>query len=334
MNNPVISCIVPVFKVEQFLQQCIDSILAQTFTDFELILVDDGSPDNSGKICDEYAKKDSRIKVIHKENGGVSSARNVGLDIAKGEWICFVDSDDWVEPEYMQMLYEGALTTVNSISICGLVNQEELAFFSELSKTENTYLEYNNESFVYILERYRNTNFCTNILHAPWCKLYNKKIINNIRFNEDISVFEDFDFNMKIFNNNFRFVYVPRCLYHYRVNDNSITHTLSYKRINDILNAIDLDKKLFDQISIRKKVHYLFAVNNIFTCLYCLVDFENSPEKNELLTQIRNRIDNIRFSSIILNKTAFWVFMYKFLGYKSFYFAFKLKKILQGVCKK
>ena len=96
MTTPVLSIIVPVYNVEKYLARCIDSILAQTFTDFELILVDDGSTDNSGEICDEYAGKDPRIIVIHKENGGVSSARNHGLDIARGEYITFVDSDDQI----------------------------------------------------------------------------------------------------------------------------------------------------------------------------------------------------------------------------------------------
>ena len=91
--EPKISVIVPVYKVEEYLHRCVDSILSQSFTDFELILVDDGSPDNCGKICDEYAQKDSRVKVFHKPNGGVSSARNYGLDNAKGEWIAFVDSE-------------------------------------------------------------------------------------------------------------------------------------------------------------------------------------------------------------------------------------------------
>ena len=98
MDNPKISVIVPVYNVEQYLPRCIDSILAQTFTDFELLLIDDGSTDNSGKICDEYAKKkDTKIRVWHKENGGVSSARNMGLDFAKGEYIQFIDSDDFIE---------------------------------------------------------------------------------------------------------------------------------------------------------------------------------------------------------------------------------------------
>lgn len=98
-SSPKISVIVPVYKVEKYLRACIDSILAQTFTDFELILIDDGSPDNCGAICDEYAEKDARIRVFHKENGGVSSARNLGIERSRGEWIAFVDSDDWVESD-------------------------------------------------------------------------------------------------------------------------------------------------------------------------------------------------------------------------------------------
>ena len=101
---PLVSIVVPVYKIENVLHYCIDSILNQIYEDFELILVDDGSPDNSGKICDEYAKKENRIKVIHKENGGVSSARNCGIDAAKGKYICFVDSDDYVNKNYLEIL--------------------------------------------------------------------------------------------------------------------------------------------------------------------------------------------------------------------------------------
>ena len=96
-----ISIIVPVYNVEKYLRRCLDSILAQTFTDFECICIDDGSSDGSGKILDEYAEKDFRFVVIHKDNGGVSSARNAGLDVARGEWLAFVDSDDWVEKNFL-----------------------------------------------------------------------------------------------------------------------------------------------------------------------------------------------------------------------------------------
>lgn len=117
LTSPKISIIVPVYKVEQYLRRCLDSIVAQTFTDWECILIDDGSPDNSGVICDEYVAKDNRFHVIHKENKGVSAARNAGLDAARGEWIGFVDSDDWIEPK----TYETALNSVvceNADVIC------------------------------------------------------------------------------------------------------------------------------------------------------------------------------------------------------------------------
>ena len=104
MNAPKISVIVPVYNVEKYLQRCIESILSQTFTDFEVLLIDDGSNDRSGEICDEYAKKDGRIRVFHKENGGVSSARNLGLEHMRGEWVCFVDSDDWVNNDYIETI--------------------------------------------------------------------------------------------------------------------------------------------------------------------------------------------------------------------------------------
>ena len=101
MSNPKISVIIPVYNAESTLRRCVDSVLAQTYTDFECLLIDDGSTDKSGEMCDEYAAKDSRVRVFHKENGGVSSARNVGLDNAKGEWITFLDSDDYIEEEFL-----------------------------------------------------------------------------------------------------------------------------------------------------------------------------------------------------------------------------------------
>lgn len=117
---PKISIIVPVYKVEKYLHKCVDSILKQTFKDFELILVDDGSPDRCGEICDEYARKDNRVRVIHKENGGVSDARNVGIDIAKGEYIGFVDSDDYIELDMYEFLYDYLIKSGSDISICGI----------------------------------------------------------------------------------------------------------------------------------------------------------------------------------------------------------------------
>ena len=104
--DDLISVIVPIYNVEKYLKQCIDSIINQTYKKLEIILVDDESPDECGIICDEYQKKDSRVRVIHKKNGGVSSARNVGIDIATGKWITFIDSDDWIDEEYFNIMLE------------------------------------------------------------------------------------------------------------------------------------------------------------------------------------------------------------------------------------
>lgn len=119
MNEvPKISIIVPVYNVEKYLARCIDSILEQTFSDFECLLIDDGSPDCSGALCDEYAHKDNRIHVIHQKNAGVSAARNRGLDAARGEWICFVDSDDWCAKDMLSLLY-GAAFENDADVVCG-----------------------------------------------------------------------------------------------------------------------------------------------------------------------------------------------------------------------
>jgi len=117
--QPVISIIVPVYNAELTLVRCVDSILNQTLTDFELLLVDDGSRDDSGRICDEYVKKDKRIRVFHKENGGVSSARNLGLSKAVGKWIAFADSDDWCDPLMYETLLSAAETNGFDIQFCG-----------------------------------------------------------------------------------------------------------------------------------------------------------------------------------------------------------------------
>jgi len=141
MKTPKISIIVPVYNVEKWLRRCIDSILAQTYTDFELLLIDDGSLDSSGKICDEYAAKDERIAVFHKENGGVSTARNLGIEKARGEWIYFCDSDDEMMSEGLQILVEGIRDSCNLI-VAGYERIDEDSIFSTLGKIPNGILSY------------------------------------------------------------------------------------------------------------------------------------------------------------------------------------------------
>lgn len=116
MNNKLISVIVPVYNVEHYLNRCVDSILAQTYSDLEILLVDDGSTDSSGAICDAYARQDARVQVIHKKNGGLSDARNCGIEHAKGRYFCFVDSDDGIAPQMIEVLYRNLLNAGADVS--------------------------------------------------------------------------------------------------------------------------------------------------------------------------------------------------------------------------
>lgn len=173
---PSISVIVPVYKVERFLSRCVDSILAQTYEDFELILVDDGSPDNCGRICDAYAQKDDRVHVIHQHNGGLSAARNTGIDWAfsnsDSRWLAFVDSDDWVHPEYLKTLYHTAEQTGCKLSACGFYRTagEELPDIQDFSISCLSANDY----------------YCgtvhEGVTAVAWNKLYHKSLFRHLRY--------------------------------------------------------------------------------------------------------------------------------------------------------
>lgn len=191
---PKVSVIVPVYNTEKYLPRCINSILDQTFTDFELILVDDGSTDNSGKICDEYSKKDSRIVVIHKENGGASSARNTGIDIAKGEWISFVDSDDWVNVEYLNGLIIDASKDDNVDFVIQGLFKVVGNFRERLSLKE--YQIYARSELEKLWSDVNIFRHC-----GSYCKIFRLNLLNkyNIRYNTQIICAEDYEFILNYF---------------------------------------------------------------------------------------------------------------------------------------
>lgn len=184
----MISIIVPIYNAEQYIHRCIDSILAQSFTDFELLLINDGSPDNCGVICDEYAAMDSRVRVFHKANGGVSSARNLGIECSQGEWITFIDADDYVHPEFLSSLYEkhDFDLIVGSFQIVGS-NDIWNGTLKDLSYDRITLRRD-------IIELSSMINFQT-----PWGKLFRTNIIkdNQITFDERIYIGEDSLFILK-----------------------------------------------------------------------------------------------------------------------------------------
>ena len=184
MSNPKISVIIPVYNAESTLRRCVDSVLAQTYTDFECLLIDDGSTDKSGEMCDEYAAKDSRVRVFHKENGGVSSARNVGLDNAKGEWITFLDSDDYIEEEFLGSI----VNTGNAELIIGSCIWISDGGRRQLIDDIPSNVTDRNQIFKEYLYS------CT--FNVPWGKLFKRSIIvdNAIGFNVEMRFAEDLCF--------------------------------------------------------------------------------------------------------------------------------------------
>ena len=192
---PELSIIVPVYKVEKYLPRCIDSILAQTFGDFELILIDDGSPDGCGRICDEYAKKDKRIVVIHQKNMGVSAARNAGLDIAHGRYIGFVDSDDWIEPQMYEVMMDAIRENGADMAVCGVRYADEDGKFTRADRlSEGVYTRAGLLEDVFAMPNKLGGGCCN--------KVFDASKIASVRFKVGMTIAEDalylFDCFMRI----------------------------------------------------------------------------------------------------------------------------------------
>lgn len=224
---PHISVIVPVYKVEQYLAECVDSILMQTFTDFELILVDDGSPDRSGAICDEYARRDSRVRVIHQENQGLSGARNSGIDVAQGEFITFVDSDDLVDPRYLEILL-AATKDGADIAIC---RHEEFADGDAHADWDGAASRQSFAAEDALVTMYHGSS---DVPVNAWCKLIKKDLFGDTRFAVG-RLHEDQAFTPYILYRAQQIVSCDAVLYHYRNNPASITrNTFSVRRYDDL----------------------------------------------------------------------------------------------------
>lgn len=294
MINPKVSIIVPVYNVENYLENCIESILNQTLQDIELILVNDGSTDGCRKICDEYAKKDNRITVIHKDYGGVSSARNAGLDISKGKYIGFVDSDDYVDLEMYDKLYKLCESNNSDIAVCKLgrvidgklINNEENLFIKDLNNNEAI-----EELFKGILYRFSLCN-----------KLFKKSCFKEISFPEG-RIHEDLSTTYKLFANADKVTYTNYIGYFYVKRNNSIlTKTYNEKRIeafigwNEILEF--MDKNYPNLINQTTLCFGYMVVDHIY---YILSQLDDNYNKKRLLKKIRDTIGS-NYKRITLNK--------------------------------
>lgn len=284
MQNALISVVIPIYNVEQYLTQCINSVLSQTYRNLEIILVDDGSTDRCPILCDKYSQLDSRVKVIHKENGGLSDARNAGLDIATGSYVSFIDSDDFVEQDYIEALYNLILKYEVSVSACSYIHFSDENILSEPKKlmTQKCTKE---QAVKYILIE-------KNLSTTAWGKLYDIHLFKNIRFPKG-KIYEDLFTIWKIIDQVDFLVYTTFPKYHYRLNPQSI---MTSKFSDKSLDFIEAHQSIMEYVlqkypKLYKYACWRFTRYNI-SYLYRALK-ANYKNENALLLMQKNINQNI-----------------------------------------
>ena len=265
----LITVVVPVYKVEKYIDRCVTSIINQSYKNLEIILVDDGSPDNCGKICDDYAKKDERIKVIHKENGGLSDARNAGINIAKGKYITFIDSDDYIKYDYVEFLYNLILKNNVKVSICshtvlydtGLRIDKETEEFSVLdAKTTIKRILYGDSIDI-----------------SAWAKMYETTLFDDIKYPKG-RLFEDSAITCKILSNCEKIAIGSKSKYFYMIRSDSITNeNFNVKKMDLITSTKEMGEYI-----LKKYPDLENAVNRriMYAYLSTLSQLASSKEKH------------------------------------------------------
>ena len=223
-REDMVSVVVPVYNVGKYISRCIESLLTQTYENLEIILVDDGSSDESGSICDRYREQDQRIAVIHKENGGLSDARNVGIRYAKGRWITFIDSDDFVHPDYVRVLYQNIRENDADISICRHVSTQADVAKAHMSRVTEVYSR--NEGIEKLLYQYIST--------SAWAKMYKTELFQDTIFPYG-KLYEDVVTVFEVFSKANRIVLTNSSLYYYYVRENGIIRTSFTERKLDYI---------------------------------------------------------------------------------------------------
>lgn len=267
--KPLISVIIPVYNVENYLKKCLESIINQTYKNLEIILINDGSTDNSGKICDEYAGKDNRIKVIHKPNGGLSDARNAGLEIAKGEYIGFVDSDDYIAEDMYEFLYNLAVDNDLDVAMCASFDVYENGTVKTPKDFKTIFINKKEEIIKNLF-----ANQAGGLAISVCNKLFKKKVIKNCKFTVG-KTSEDVFFVLKWIENTDKFCRTSDVKYYYVQHMHSITHQQLYKpKISDVIEAylsnLDIISKKYlkcvDVAKARLYWAYRITIERIYAC--------------------------------------------------------------------
>lgn len=278
--NDLISIIVPVYNVEKYLDECIHSLVEQTYTNLEIILVDDGSPDNCPAMCDAWAEKDRRIRVIHQKNGGISTARNAALEVATGEYLCFADSDDYLERTMIEKLYYKLNDGHADIAVCGYYDLYGQKVTSHYAAGDDLFFD-DDQKFVSLYEESH---------VVVWNKLFAASLFEDLRF-EDIYCGEDAFLMVQLFDRAQRIVFLSEPLYYYRYREDSIIH-------------LPITARKFDACLAREKSLNFYAARNLtkayskclFVYFYMLSDLLRSAQivgidaDGELLEKYETRL--------------------------------------------
>lgn len=316
MSQPLISVIVPVYKTQEYLTRCVDSLLAQTYRNLEILLIDDGSPDESGAICDRFAKKDERVRVIHKENGGISDARNCGLDNFTGEYFVFVDSDDYVRADYVEYLYKLICDFDCKLAVCGYD-----VHFSDGNSIINKAVERYAVSAKECMERLFYDEFVT---VGPWAKIYHRSLIGEIRYPFG-KLFEDAGTTYRFIMKCDRIAFGEASKYFYAMRSQSIVtsdfnpHKIDLLEMSDAMcDAAEERWPELAKASLRRRVYVRFSTLNQ------MLDTDAFPEKKaEMIAFVRaNRHAVLRDDRAPLrDKLALMMITF---GYKFYRFGWKL----------
>lgn len=320
---PLLSIIVPIYNVELFLEDCINSVINQTFKDFELILVDDGSTDNSSKICDDFKEKDERIVAIHKENRGLSSARNAGIDIARGEWIAFVDSDDTIAPDmYEKMINAAILNEVKMVICSAKYMSEDGKEYRDIPRPDSiNFGEVEITSSHAMIDNLRWRGEYDNNLFVIACnKLYNKNLFSKLRFVEGV-IHEDEMLANSIYIDMFKIAIIHEPLYNYRQRQGSITHEKIQEKNMIVLEILKNRVEIFFENKFSVAAYYTAKTFiEIYIELYFKANDVGHPEWVSKYTDLWGMVDMaVKAEPSLLSKLKFIIRVAVFLFFPDFY---------------
>lgn len=285
--NDLISVIVPVYNVEKYLKRCVDSIIWQSYSNLEIILVNDGSPDRCGEICNEYAKKDDRVRVIHKKNGGLSDARNAGVEIARGNYLAFIDSDDWVNEKYFEKLYQLISNTNSDIVSCNFLETD--------GKVKTTIPQ---EVEIYTFTNYEALEQLTNKFYSQlvvsWGKIYKSNLFNDIKFPVGKIHEDEFVIHHLLYSADKVVLTTEQLYYYYQRNDSITGEGFNIKGRVHASQALEDRAKLFNQIGLIKSRDSVYQT--LFNIYRQIIEYEQTDkDKNYNKSKIFERYSNLRY---------------------------------------